>query len=138
MTAPFIFIGTYQVREGKLEAYKEFWQEFLKYIEAREPRLISINMYVNDDGTEVSVVQVHPDADSMLFHVGVAQQHIGTAYDEYLTGKANTQIYGTPNEATLAMVDQLNAPGSSVSIKPTPVGGFSRFADVPEGAAASR
>jgi len=138
MTAPLIFIGTYQVREGKLEAYKEFWQEYLKYIEAREPRLISINMYVSDDGNEVSVVQVHPDADSMLFHAGVAQQHIGTVYEEYLTGTANTQIYGTPNEATLAMVDKLNAPGSSVSIKRTPVGGFSRFAAVPEGAAASR
>ncbi len=135
MTAPFVFIGTYHVREGKLEAFKKYWQEFLDYIEPREPRLISINLYVNDEGNEVSVVQVHPDADSMLFHMGVAQKHIGTAYAEYLDSTAGTQIYGTPNDATLAMVEQSSGDDVSVSIKPNPAGGINRFAPEPRATA---
>jgi len=138
MTAPFIFIGTYRLREGKLEAFKAYWQQFLEYIEPREPRLIAINMYVNDKGDEVSVVQVHPDADSMLFHMGVAQQHIGTAYGEYLDRTSAMQIYGTPNPATLAMVEQMSGPDLSVSIKPTDAGGFSRFAAEPQATAISK
>jgi len=137
MTAPFIFIGTYHVREGKLEAFKAYWQEFIEYIEPREPRLIAINLYVNDEGNEVSVVQVHPDADSMLFHMGVAQQHIGVAYGEFLDRSSTTLIYGTPNEATLAMIEQMTGPDLSVSIKPTPAGGFSRFAAAEHQAAAT-
>jgi hypothetical protein len=132
MTAPFIFIGTYQIREGKFEAFKAYWESFLEDIEPKEPRLIAINMYANDDGTEVSVVQVHPDADSFLFHMGVAQEHIGTAYGEYLDPSSTMQIFGPPNEATLAMVRQLSGDDVSVSIHPKIAGGFSRFAASPE------
>ena len=30
---------------------------------------MAFNEYANEEGTEVAVVQVHPDADSMAFHM---------------------------------------------------------------------
>jgi hypothetical protein len=72
MSEPFIFIGTHTIREGKLEDFKKQWLELLEVVEAKEPRLIAFNAYVNEDGTELTIVQVHPDADSMGFHMQVA------------------------------------------------------------------
>ena len=48
-------------------------------VEANEPRISAFNAYANDDGTEVSVVQVHPDAESMMAHMQVVRQHITEA-----------------------------------------------------------
>jgi hypothetical protein len=42
----------------------------VEVVEANEPRLIALNSYVNEDGTEATIVQVHPDPDSMLFRPG--------------------------------------------------------------------
>jgi hypothetical protein len=41
------------------------------FIEANEPRLIAFNEYVNEAEDEVTVVQVHPDAESMEAHLEI-------------------------------------------------------------------
>lgn len=69
MSAPFIYIGTYRLKEGKLEAFKQMCGGLAEFVESHEPRVIAFSVYGSDDGNEASVVQVHPDADSMLFHM---------------------------------------------------------------------
>jgi hypothetical protein len=66
MTGPFIFIATNRLKEGKLDAERKRVPGLSDFIEANEPRLIAFNEYANDDGTEVGVVQVHPDTNSLL------------------------------------------------------------------------
>ena len=65
MSEPFIVIYTYAVKEGKLEGFRQFLQELFEVLEANEPRLLAINAYVNEDGTEAAIVQVHLDAASI-------------------------------------------------------------------------
>ena len=65
MSGPFIFIATNRLKEGKLEEERERVPGLCNFIEANEPRLIAFNEYASEDGTEVGVVQVHPDAASM-------------------------------------------------------------------------
>ena len=60
MTAPFIVIRTFTIKEGKLEGFKQFLRELFKFIETNEPHLLAINASVNEDGTEVTFIQVHP------------------------------------------------------------------------------
>lgn len=136
MTEPFVFIGTYRVKEGKLEAFREYWQEFCKDIEAKEPRLIAFNAYANEDGSELSGVQIHPDAESLLFHMGIAREHIDTAYQDYLDDSGSRiQIFGTPNDAVLDMIKQLTGAGVQIVVTPDHLGGFTRFAAQPEATA---
>ena len=66
----------------------------LLLIEANEPRPIHVALYINEDGTEGSVFQVHPDADSIAFHMQVAGEHFAQAY-EFLDTTKSVQIYGT-------------------------------------------
>jgi hypothetical protein len=125
MSEPFIFIGTHAIREGKLEDFKKTWRELVELVEADEPRLIAFNGYANDDETEVTVVQVHPDADSMLFHMQVARKHIEKGTEELLDTR-DFQIYGPPNDTVLGMIKELSQSGVPLIVKPNHLGGFTR------------
>jgi hypothetical protein len=129
MSESFIYIGTYKLKEGQLEAFKQTCGELVEFIEANEPRMVAFNIYANEEGTEVSVVQVHPDADSMLFHMQLLQEHIASAYDEdsALEVTTSNQIFGTPSEAVLEMIREFD-PGVLLIVKPHPLGGFTRSA----------
>ncbi len=125
MAEPFIFIGTHTIKEGKLEDFKQYFKEFSKFIEANEPRLIHFALYTSEDGTEVSVVQVHPDADSMAFHMQVAGEHFAQAY-EFLDTTKSVQIYGTPSDTLLEQMKQVSLPGVPVIVK-SQFAGFDRL-----------
>jgi hypothetical protein len=68
MSEAFIFINSFEMKESKLEDLRQFLGEFLTVVESIEPRLLALNAYVNEDGTEVTFVQVHPDAASLEHH----------------------------------------------------------------------
>jgi hypothetical protein len=68
MPGPFIFIATNKLKEGKLEDERRRVPELSDFIAANEPRLIAFNEYADENGSDVAVVQVHPDAESMEFH----------------------------------------------------------------------
>jgi hypothetical protein len=129
VSAPFIYIGTYRLKEGTLEAFKQMCGGLAEFVESREPRVIAFNVYSSEDGTEASVVQVHPDADSMLFHMQLLSEHITSAYEEQspIDVATSNQIYGTPSEAVLEMIEQFD-PGVPLIVKPQPLGGFVRSA----------
>jgi quinol monooxygenase YgiN len=126
MSEPFIFIGTHTIREGKLEDFKKSCGQLVEVVEANEPRLIAFHLYVNEDGTEVTVVQVHPDADSMLFHMQVAREHISEAYQSVLEKTKRIDVYGKPSDAVLEMIRQLAGSGVPLSVKAHHLGGFTR------------
>ncbi len=66
MSGPFIFIGTHRVKEGKLEEFRADAIALAALVEEREPQLLGFNFYFNEDETEATIVQVHPDADAVL------------------------------------------------------------------------
>ena len=59
MSEPFIFIGTHSIKEGKLQTLKQYEQELVALAEANEPRLIAFHIFVNEDGTQATTIQVH-------------------------------------------------------------------------------
>ena len=94
ISAPFIFIATNKLREGKLAAERDRAADLASFIEANEPQVLAFNEYVNDDGTEVGVVQIHPNAASMEFHMDVVAERAARAYAETLEGTTSIQVYG--------------------------------------------
>ncbi len=69
MSGPFIFIATNRLKEGKLEDERDRVPGLVEFIQENEPRLLAFNEYANEEGTEVGVVQVHRDAESMESHM---------------------------------------------------------------------
>lgn len=126
MSEPFIFIGTHTLKEGKLEDFKKACRELVEVVEANEPRLIAFNIYVNEDGTEATIVQVHPDPDSMLFHMQVVREHIGQAYQSVLEKTKRIDVCGKPSDTALQTIGQLAGSGVPLSVKAHHLGGFTR------------
>ncbi len=126
MSGPFIFIATNRLKPGKLAAERERVPVLVDFIEAKEPRLIAFNEYANEDGTEVAVVQIHPDADSMRFHMGVVAERAAAAYADTVEATTSVQVFGMPSNAILEMLEHQAGAGVPVSVKPLHLGGFTR------------
>ncbi len=126
MSGPFIFIATNRLKEGKLEAERNRAADLGSFIEANEPQLLAFNEYVNEEGSEVGVVQVHPDAASMEFHMKVVAERAARAYAETLEATTNIQVYGEPSEAVLEMLRRQAGAGVPMTVKRCHVGGFTR------------
>lgn len=96
--------------------------EMTAFVEANEPRMIGIAHYVNDDGTEGTTVQIHPDSESLEYHLEVASSRIGKG--SQIVQVLRIELYGA---VSAAVVDRLRSmsTGWPVLVR-TPAGGFSR------------
>ncbi len=72
MSEPIIIIDSSEVREGKLDDLKAAMKDLVKFAEANEPEMIAYNVYLSEDGRQVTVLQVHPNSASAEFHMKVA------------------------------------------------------------------
>jgi hypothetical protein len=127
MAGPFIFIATNKLKTGKLEAERRRVPGLVDFIAANEPRLIAFNEYANDEGTEVGVVQVHPDADSFEFHMGTVRERAASAYAETLDATTSIQVFGEPTETILDMLRRAAGGGVQFTVKQHHLGGFTRL-----------
>src|SRR4051794_12771784 len=103
MPGPFIFIATNRLKQGKLDSEKERLSDLIDFIQPKEPRLIAFNEYADDEGTEIAVVQVHPDADSMVFHMNLSAERAAYAYAGTIEATTNMQIFRTPSDTVTDM-----------------------------------
>jgi hypothetical protein len=126
MSGPFIFIATNRLRPGKLEDERARVPGLVEFIEANEPRLIAFNEYASEDGTEVAVVQVHPDADSMTSHMELVAERAARAYAETVEATTSIQVFGAPSDGIVEMLRRQAGAGVPLSIKPHHLGGFVR------------
>jgi len=127
MTGPFIFIATNRLKEGKLEAERQRVPGLADFIEANEPRMLAFNEYASDDGSDVAVVQIHSDAESFEFHMGVVRERAAAAYTETLDATTNVQVFGTPNDVILEMLRRTAGSGVQYTVRPYHLGGFTRL-----------
>ena len=128
MTAPFIFVGTHRIKEGQLDAYIDYFREFADFVKENEPRLIVFEGYVNEEGTLMTTIQVHPDAESMDFHMQTIGKHIGEAYDRFLERTERIDVYGIPSGGVVDMITQLTKTDAPLNLSSRPVAGFTRSA----------
>jgi hypothetical protein len=131
MYKPLIFVSTWKIREGRLEDYKRFAKELIEHVKAKEPQLIAFNMYFNEDETEMTSIQVHPDAASMDFNLQVLAKVIGEDMIEWIDRAdflelKHIEIYGTPSAKLLEADQPLVDSGIPQSVKPMHLAGFTR------------
>jgi len=117
MTGPFVYVGTWTIKEGKVDEAREWLAKHTDFLEDNEPRLISINFFVDEAARRVVNVQVHPDADSMAFHMKLIAEHLPAAFD-IIEAIELEQYYGakSPELAELlAPYDEGNVPTTNVA-----------------------
>jgi len=125
-SGPFIFVATNRLKAGKLDNEKKRLPDLVDFIYANEPRLIAFNEYSNEEGTEVAVVQVHPDVDSMVFHMNVIAERAAAAYANTIDATTSIQVFGTPSGAVTELLGRQAGARVPLTIKPHHLGGFTR------------
>lgn len=68
------------------------------------PPVLSYNVYLNDEGTVMTVVHVHRDSASLEHHLSVG----GPAFRKLaeLITLSSIDVYGNPSEAAVELLDQ--------------------------------
>jgi hypothetical protein len=127
MSGPLIFIATNKLKPGAFDAERRRIPDLTKFLRASEPRLIAFNEYLSDDRSEVSVVQIHPDAASVEAHIEIVKDRAAQAYGETLDQTVRIQIFGKPSSNMLAALRRHAGTGVRLHIHPTHIGGFTRI-----------
>lgn len=127
MAEPFIFVNTYTIKPGKADGYWKKFRQVADLVQAKEPRMLYFGGHANEDGSTATTVQVHADADNMLFHLELVGEHIRQAAEDLDFSTMSVQIYGSPTEAVMEHIRELAGFGIRVSVNPA-VTAFDRFA----------
>lgn len=123
MSTAFIFTGTYQVRDGRLEDARKKLAEHAEFIEANEPRLVAFHVFTDEAAQTVSIVQVHRDPESMEFHLKLVAEHIDSALNDYLGETVSTHVYGG---AGAPIVDVIRQYDPNATVVTEHLAGFTR------------
>lgn len=101
---PMVFVDSSEILEGKLEELEMAIKELVEFVEANEPQTIAYNVYFSEDGTKMTVLQVHVDSASMEFHMKTA----GPAFAKFkdLLKLSTMDIYGKPSDRLLEQMRQ--------------------------------
>ena len=102
MSEPLISLDTSLIRDGRLDELKEAVTELVEFVRSNEPRPIAYEVYLDQTGSRMTVVQVHPDSASMEYHMAVA----GPAFAGFaeLVTLSTLDVYGKPSEALLELL----------------------------------
>ncbi len=125
MSEPIIFISNQRVKEGKLDGYKQYYRQVAELTKANKPGTAAHLAFANEEGTEVSIVHIFPDAESMELHmVGVdALAKKGYEFVEV----TSFEIFGRPGDKVLGTMMQIAGSGVALHLKSEPIGGYIRF-----------
>ena len=125
MPGPFIYVGTYSIKPGKLEEARKRLVELVDFVDTNEPRMIAFQCFLNEEGSKLTIVQVHPDSASMEYHLQVNAKHFTTAFD-YLDAMLSDQYYGPMSDALAAELSKWDETDVEVIRMPVHEGGFTR------------
>jgi hypothetical protein len=123
MSGPIVFFGTHQIHEGKLDIAKEASADLAQFVRDNHPRVLHFEIYIDDETRAMTVIQIHPDEESLLLHMQLAGDRVARAYEFLDT--VGVRMFGNPNEP----FQEAMGGRTDVSFH-RPYAGFSRLAGV--------
>src|SRR6266542_3546590 len=112
MPGPIVFVGTHRIHDGKLDVAKEASAELAQFVRDKHPRVLHFEIYIDDETREMTVLQIHPDEESLLLHMQLAADHLARAYEFLDT--VMVRMFGSPSDSFKEMV---MARGANVSFE---------------------
>lgn len=125
MNTTFVYVGSFTIKDGKVEDARKYLAEQAEFFEINEPRLISFNFYIDEDTRRVTCIQVHPDTDSMLNHMGLISDHLRAGLD-WMDKIELEQYYGKKSQRLAEVLEPWSAPHVSERYFPEHLAGFNR------------
>jgi hypothetical protein len=103
----------------------QFQRKLSEIVKSKEPQLIAFNAFINEDETEMTSIQVHPNAASMDFHLKVNREIMVDSMSAVADSvePKNLEYYGSPPESL--QVSVAGRAGDFMT-KPIHLAGFTR------------
>jgi quinol monooxygenase YgiN len=103
-TDPLVVIDSSEIREAKIDEVKAALTQLVEFVEANEAEPIAYSIYLDEDGSRMTVMQIHPSSASMEFHLRLA----GPIFQKFtdLLVLSRVDFYGTPSDALLEQMRQ--------------------------------
>jgi hypothetical protein len=103
MAMPIIYVDRSEIT-GDVTQLKEAISTLVAFVREREPRLVTYGFYIDEAGSAMSVVAVHPDSESLGLHLAIGGpefRKVGQFIDLQLI-----EVFGEPSEAILVQLQQ--------------------------------
>ena len=127
MSSPVLVVDSSDIREGKLEEVKEGVDDLVAFVQANEAEPLAYEIYFDQAGRQMTVVQIHPDSASLERHLTVAAPVFRQFADLLTMGRVD--VYGAVSEAALGqMRGKAQLLGDAAVVVHELHSGFSRFA----------
>jgi hypothetical protein len=101
---PIVYIDTSAIREGKHAELEVAMKKLATFVEANMPRVISYGFFLDHDRQQMTVVAVHPDSESLEFHMDTGAEEFRKFAD--LIDLLRIEVYGAVSEAVLERLHQ--------------------------------
>ena len=127
MSSLLLVVDSSDIHVGKLEEVKTGVVDLVAFVEENEAEPLAYDIYFDEAGTRMTVVQIHPDSASLERHLAVAGP-VFRRFTDLLKLRA-VDVYGDASEAAL---EQIRGKAQLLGDAPVRVhdlyAGFSRFA----------
>ena len=123
MTHPIVFVSHSSIRDGRVEGFRDLIRRGAPVLEADKPGTVVFLAYLDEDGSEASIVHVFPTADAMSAHLEGVQERSEEA-DAFIQTTAY-EIYGSPAPEVVQMMRAFaERSGVPLTVHPEHVGGY--------------
>jgi hypothetical protein len=119
-----VIITTHQIPLSRRCEFEALAREYLEHVDANEPRTQVHWAYVDDAKAEVSLLQVHPDAESADHHMVVSGELIGRGLS--IVDTVGVEVYGEPGPVLRGALDANASSGVPVTMRTGSVVGVVR------------
>ncbi len=124
MSEAIVFISHNKIKEGKLDALTDYYRQVAEMTQASKPGTLAHLAFLNEEGTEMSIVHLFPDAEAMERHM-IGVDKLARKAREFMES-VRLEIYGAPSDGVLEMMRQIAGSGVALVLKPQRVGGYIR------------
>lgn len=122
-----MYLDRSRIRDGRVEELRAAITGLVAFIQEREPQLLYYGFHIDEEASRMTVVAVHPDAESLDLHMKVGGEAFGH-FSRFIE-MDGIEVYGEPGqEATEALRAKAKAlgPAASVVVRPS-TAGFTRI-----------
>jgi quinol monooxygenase YgiN len=126
MSEPVVFVSHFRVKEGSTDHLRALVARVSAEMAAEKPRTLAYLSYLDEDGSNMTIVHVFPDAASMDRHFEGSEARSKRAYE--LVEPLGWEIYGHASERTVeSMRHEAASAGVALNLEPAYLGGFLRL-----------
>jgi hypothetical protein len=104
MGQPIVYVDVSDIRDGKLDELEAAMDHLAGFVEAHMPRVVSYGFFLDKERRTMTVVAVHPDSDSLEFHLDEGNEEFRKFGD--LLDLSRIEVYGEVSDGVKERLDR--------------------------------